>query len=71
MVEVYKSEVLRRNKLMSFHKSLQVNTLVQPDIAYLIACYSDYDAGAIDYPDPELFAVIHKSTTILSSITKH
>jgi hypothetical protein len=61
MVEVYKTEVRRRNKLMSFHKSLQVNTFVQPDIEYLMACYSDHDAGAIDYPDSELFAVVHNT----------
>jgi hypothetical protein len=60
MVEVYKSKVQHCNELMTFHKSLQVNNFVQPDIAYLMACYSDHYAGAIDYPDPELYAVVHK-----------
>lgn len=56
----YLTIVERRQRLVKFHKRITSNKFIDPTVAYLAICCTDHDNGAIDYPNPVVFASLHK-----------
>jgi Reverse transcriptase (RNA-dependent DNA polymerase) len=55
-VEVYNGIVSQREQLVQFHKNISTNKYVNNKIVYLAGCFTDYDNGTVDYPDPVVYA---------------